>query len=248
MTVESSYYVVIPARFASSRYPGKPLIDIAGKTLLERVYLRCLAAFEASRIFVATDDLRIKEYCESKKFNVAMTSSSCLTGTDRVAEFAETYPADFYINVQGDEPLVFREDLLAVLVEAQKDPSKIVNGMCPIRKEEHFFSVNVPKVVTTPDGKLLYMSRAGIPSNKKKSFAFGMRQVCIYSFPKKALLEFAKCEKKTPLESEEDIEILRFLELGHEVKMIHLSENSFAVDVPEDVDIVLNELRRRGES
>lgn len=247
MPSRSNYYVVIPARYKSSRYPGKPLAMVAGKELVLRVHERCLRFFPASRVFVATDDDKIKEFCETKNINVCMTSSQCLTGTDRVAEFSTKYPARFYINVQGDEPLITKEDLSIIYNLAAQNPDLLINGMCDIKTEEQFFSPNVPKVATSLEGKLLYMSRAGIPSNKKFVFNWGRRQVCIYSFPKKALDLFASCKVKTPLEEQEDIEILRFLELGQEIKMIQLSESSFAIDVPEDVAIVEAELRRRGE-
>lgn len=245
MQARSDYYVVIPARFDSSRFPGKPLVDILGKKLVERVYEQCLQAFPKEKIFVATDDERIRLFCELKQFNVVLTSSRCLTGTDRVAEFAKYFPADFYINVQGDEPLITREDLLTIFNEAKIKPGQIINGMCPIQNSEQFFSVNVPKVVATPEGKLLYMSRAGIPSNKNLVFKWGMRQVCIYSFTEAALLKFSSVKSKTPLEEQEDIEILRFLELGFEVSMAQLSEATLAVDVPSDVTLVESELLKR---
>ena len=248
MPTSSNYFVVIPARFNSSRFPGKPLANIAGKKLVERVYERCIAFFPPEKVYVATDDQQIREFCLSKNINVCMTSSDCLTGTDRVAEFATHFPATFYINVQGDEPLVTREDLEAIYNEAVKNPSLIINGMCDIKSAEHFFSVNVPKVVTAKDQSLIYMSRAGIPSNKAQIFNWGKRQVCIYSFPADTLSIFSSIKSKTPLEEQEDIEILRFVELGLKIKMINLSDSTFAVDIPSDVEIIENELRRRGEA
>lgn len=248
MLFQNNFYVVIPARYNSSRYPGKPLVKIAGKELLLRVYERCARFFPAEKIYVATDDERIKAFCDSNRLNICMTSPHCLTGTDRVAEFSTKYHADFYINVQGDEPLISRKDLEDVFNAALKNPSLIINGMCDITSSEQFFSSNVPKVVTTLSGKLLYMSRAGVPSNKKNEYHWGKRQVCIYSFPKNALELFSARSTKTPLEEQEDIEILRFLEIGIDVKMIQLSEATFAVDIPEDVKIIEDELRRLGEN
>ena len=107
--------------------------------------------------------------------------------------------------------------------------------MCKIERENEFKSPTVPKVVVRPDGRLLYMSRAGIPTSKKLNFQKALKQVCIYALPKECLDEYAQLNKKTPLESIEDIEILRFLELGREVYMIEVSTSSVAVDVLEDV-------------
>ena len=167
-----------------------------------------------------------------------MTSSNCLTGTDRVAEVAKIIDADIYINVQGDEPLINPQDIKSVIDEGIKYPKKIINCMCPIKNENDFFNANVPKVVFAPNGELLYMSRAAIPANKTLTFLEAFKQVCIYSFPKEALLNYAAVSSKTNLESIEDIEILRFLELGYKVHMIKVSDSSIAVDTPEDLSRV----------
>ena len=116
--------------------------------------------------------------------------------------------------------------------------------MCPIEDESDFNNPNIPKVVTREDGSLLYISRASIPSNKELAFRKAMKQVCIYAFPRKVLLSFGSYKKKTQLEAIEDIEILRLLELGYDVKMIEVSGSSVAVDTPEDlikVTSIINE-------
>ena len=164
-----------------------------------------------------------------------MTSSRCLTGTDRVAECAEKLDSDIFINVQGDEPLFNPEDIKKLLNESKKYPKDVINGYCEILDERDFRNPSIPKVIIRPDGRLLYMSRANIPSTKKLNFVKAWRQVCAYVFPRKSLMEFKSLKKKTPLEDIEDIEILRFLELGMEVRMIKLSDNSIAIDRPEDV-------------
>jgi len=166
---------------------------------------------------------------------VLMTPSDCLTGTDRVACAAEQIDADIYIDVQGDEPVLNPADIIKILETANQYPGEIINGMCAINSEEMFFSPTVPKVVARPDGRLLYMSRAGIPITKAHNFVSSKRQVCIYAFPKDALAQYLAIKEKTPLEKIEDIEILRFLEMGYEVRMAEVSENSIAVDVPEDI-------------
>lgn len=229
------YVVVIPARYESSRLPGKPLVELAGVPMIVRTYRQCIQAVPAELVFVATDDERIRAVCEAEGISVVMTSNSCLTGTDRLAQVAETIDADVYINVQGDEPVFNPGDLRGLVTAALANPGDVINGFCPIHSEESFRSSSTPKVVLRPDGRLLYMSRAPIPTNKKFGFESAWRQVCAYAFPKLALKAFAAVGAKTPLEAIEDIEILRFLELGWEVRMIPMSDESVAVDNPEDV-------------
>jgi len=234
--------IVIPARMQSSRLPGKPLIDIAGKTLIQRTYDRCIMAVPKEQIYVATDNVEIFKHCKQSNMQVVMTSKNCMTGTDRVAEVADQIEADYYINVQGDEPLMNPQDILDTIKAAEKYNGEIINGYAPIH-EEDYQSLTVPKVVIRPDGRLLYMSRSSIPGNKNGSFQKAWRQVCVYAFPKTALQTFIKEREKTPLEAQEDIEILRFLELGYEVRMIPLSVDSISVDVPEDVERVKQKLK-----
>jgi 3-deoxy-manno-octulosonate cytidylyltransferase (CMP-KDO synthetase) len=238
--------VVIPARMASSRLPGKPLIDIAGKSLIQRTYEQCLKAIDAERIYVATDDIKIREHCENLDIKAVMTSQDCLTGTDRVAEVAQQIDADYYINVQGDEPLINPLDILDVEESIARFPGEIINGYAEIVDTESYRSLTIPKLVFRPDGRLLYMSRSPIPGNKENTFMKSWRQVCVYAFPKGALMAFASLKSKTMLESMEDLEILRFLEMGYEVRMIPLSKDSIAVDTPHDVEKVLKALSQPG--
>jgi 3-deoxy-manno-octulosonate cytidylyltransferase (CMP-KDO synthetase) len=229
------YIVVIPARFESTRLPGKPLVNLCGVPMIIRTYRQCLKVVPAELLYVATDDDNIRTVCEQQGVRVVMTARSCLTGTDRVAEVSQNIQADTYINVQGDEP-VFNTDDLSALIEASiAHPQDVINGYCSISDEGMFRSSSVPKVVMRPDGRLLYMSRAAIPTNKKSGFERGWRQVCAYAFPKNALEAFSSTTSKTELEAIEDIEILRFLELGWDVRMIPMSDLSVAVDNPEDV-------------
>lgn len=234
------FLIVIPARMQSTRLPGKPLIDLCGKSLIERTYLRCLEAVENDNIIIATDDELIWNHCKIRNLNVIMTSRDCLTGTDRVAEVSKKIKADHYINVQGDEPLMDPQDILDILNAVKNHPEDIINGYTKIDNKEQFESLSIPKVVFRPDGRLLYMSRSAIPGNKKGIFRKGWRQVCIYAFPANSLIDFFEKENKTTLEYEEDIEILRFLEFGYEVRMVELSNTSVAVDTPDDVIKVKN--------
>lgn len=203
--------------------------------MIIRTYKQCAKACPPERIFVATDDERIRTVCQAHDIQVLMTSKDCLTGTDRVAECAELIDSKVFINVQGDEPLFNPEDLRTIIDSLNDYPGDVLNGFCPILEEEQFRSTSTPKVVIRPDGRLLYMSRATIPGSKDNKFISGYRQVCVYAFPRKALEDFSAQKHKTPLENIEDIEILRFLELGWEVRMIELSTSSIAVDNPGDV-------------
>lgn len=229
------HVIIIPARYESSRFPGKPLVEINGRSMIERVWQRCCMAVDSEIVFVATDDQRIVEHCQSKGIQTIMTPNTCLTGTDRIFEASKKIDATTYINVQGDEPLLDPQDIIDVIGQAKLKPNDIVNAMCEIDLESDFRSSTVPKVVARPDGRLLYMSRAAIPTTKNFEFKFAYKQVCIYAFPKSSLSAFASVGTKTPLEKLEDIEILRFLEIGYEVHMIKVSSTSIAVDVPEDV-------------
>jgi 3-deoxy-manno-octulosonate cytidylyltransferase (CMP-KDO synthetase) len=229
------FALIIPARFDSSRLPGKPLIEICGQSLVSRVWEKCSAVLPVKDIYVATDNERIAKHCKSKGIQTLMTSSSCLTGTDRVSEASKKVKADIYINVQGDEPLLDPNDIRKVISASKAKPNEVISAMCKIEQDSEFQSPTVPKVVVRPDGRLLYMSRAGIPTSKKLDFQKAYKQVCIYALPRECLDEYALLNRKTPLESIEDIEILRFLELGREVYMIEVSTSSVAVDVMEDV-------------
>jgi 3-deoxy-manno-octulosonate cytidylyltransferase (CMP-KDO synthetase) len=240
------YLLVIPARYESGRLPGKPLLELLGVPLVHRTWHQCTRAVPPELIYVATDDERIFGYCRDKGIRVAMTPADCLTGTDRIAAFAKDHPAGLYINVQGDEPVIDPEDIAKVLTAARERPGEVINGMCEITDEALFRNPSIPKLVTRPDGRLLYMSRAPIPTTKRLLFEKAWRQICIYAFPPDALARFAAMPSKSPLEAFEDIEILRFLEMGFEVRMIPLSDSSVAVDTPEDISRAEEAIRARG--
>ena len=238
------YYLVIPARYNSKRFPGKPLIDICGIPMIIRTYNQCKKVVPKSKILIATDDKRIKVVCEKKKIKVIMTSKKCLTGTDRIAEVAKKLKADFYLNIQGDEPICHPGDIKKLLLTAKRNPKTIINGYTEIKNKKLFYSGHIPKVVFRKDGRLLYQSRAPIPTTINKRFVKSWRQVCIYSLPFKSLIAFKSVRKKTPLEKLEDCELLRFLELGYEVKMIKMSDKSISVDTKENLIQVIKKIKK----
>ena len=210
--------------------------------MIIRTFNQCKKVIPSSKILIATDDKRIKKVCEKEKINVVMTSKKCLTGTDRVAEVAKKYKADFYLNVQGDEPICNPTDIKKLFTEAKKNPKTIINGYTEIKDKKLFHSGHIPKVVFRNDGRLLYQSRAPIPTTKEKKFIKSWRQVCIYSLPYKSLIVFKSVNKKTPLESLEDCELLRFLELGYDVKMIKMSDKSISVDTKKNLVEVIKKI------
>ena len=238
-----SFVVIIPARYRSSRLMGKPLIKFKGVPMIVRTYMQCIKAVNKKYVYVATDDKRIKEVCEKNNIKVVMTSKNCLTGTDRVYEASKHLHAKTYINVQGDEPLFNPKDLSKLIKEARKYPRDVITGYCEISDKKQFYDLNVPKVILSRDSFIIYASRAPVPSNKKNKFIKAWRQICAYSFPKEKLKIFYQVKKKTQIEKIEDIEYLRFLELGIKLRGLKMSKKSIAVDTKEDVAAVNRRLK-----
>jgi 3-deoxy-manno-octulosonate cytidylyltransferase (CMP-KDO synthetase) len=236
--------IIIPARYKSSRFPGKPLTLILGKEMILWVAELCSRVISTENIYVATEDFRIKNTVEKAGFNVIMTSDTPLTGTDRLAEAANQIEADIYINVQGDEPLINPSDILRVIEAKKVYPNDVIKGFCKISDDENPEDINIPKVIFTEDHKMVYMSRQLIPGSKvkKNKPKHYYKAVCIYAFSKKDLNNYANFERKSTLELHEDIEILRFLDIGTTVRLIETQKGSLAVDIPSDVARVESEI------
>lgn len=232
-----SLLVLIPARFQSTRFPGKPLANLGGMTLIEHVWRRCCRAVDAADVVIATDDDRIAEVATDFGAVVEMTSPSCLTGTDRVAEVASRRGADWYLNVQGDEPFVDPNAITTVIdaLHTMTEDVAAINTMSPISAEAEFRSNSVPKPVVDLHGRLLYISRAAIPTDKSLEFHTAFRQIGLYAFRPAALALYRPGLQKSPLESLEDIEILRLVENGLRVQMVELPTGGPAVDTPDDL-------------
>lgn len=232
--------VIIPARYASFRFPGKPLVPLLGKPMILWVAELSARAVGQENVFIATDDSHIADVVTSAGFSVLMTSSDALTGTDRVAEAAQMIDYDIYVNVQGDEPLVDPEDIRRCILLKTQRPEMIINGYCWIGVNEDPSSRNIPKVITTESDVMVYMSRAPLPGFKEAKSAPQryMKQVCIYGFTSEELAAYAGFGRKSILEAFEDIEILRFFELDRHVLMYECQPGSLAVDIPEDVSEV----------
>lgn len=231
---------VIPARYASSRFPGKPLVPILGRPLVLHAADATARALGRDHTVVATDDERIAAVVRDAGFRVVMTSGDALTGTDRLWEVATQLPADVYINVQGDEPMLDPLDIVAIADAKRRQPGFVINGVHPLDPSEDPSDRNIPKVVINESGVMLYISRSPIPgyksdANRPREY---LKQVCIYAFNRSDLDAFASLGRKSTTEWSEDIEILRFFELGIPVQTVRTRRVSLAVDTPDDVDRV----------
>lgn len=227
---------VIPARFASTRFPGKPLAPIAGRPMIEHVWLRCQEAQAFERVIVATDDERIAEVVRGFGGEAVMTSASCATGTDRVAEIAKAQPdTDVWINVQGDEPLAPPETL-RVLTELFTDPTVEMGTLVRPLEPAEAASPNIVKAVLALSGEALYFSRASLPFVREASAQSVPRfaHLGLYGYRRATLLKLATL-RVTPLEEAEKLEQLRALEHGIRIRCAQVTFQSVAVDVPEDV-------------
>lgn len=241
---------VIPARYASSRFPGKPLAPIAGRPMVQHVFERAKQSRRASRVVVATDDQRVRDAVQSFQGEVIMTRSEHRTGTDRIAEVAVHLPADVYVNVQGDLPLILPETIDAVidaLLSAGDD--RQVSTLCvPITTPEDIMNPNIVKVVSDFDGNALYFSRAPIPWVRdagERVAARHFKHIGLYAFRRDALLEFPALPPGE-LERLEQLEQLRWMENGYRIAVGEAEAyEGVEVDVPSDVPRVEEFLRAR---
>lgn len=230
--------VVLPARYHSTRFPGKPLAVVAGRPLIEWVHRRASEIRGVSELVVATDHEHIAAAVTAFGGKVVMTSGNHATGTDRVAEVARALRADVIVNLQGDEPLfppALVEDMIAVFTGS--DDPDIVTAAHPVTDPDEITNANVVKVVTDRRGRALYFSRAGIPSVTGHGDTFEavhLRHIGIYAFKKEALLCFADLTP-TPLERTERLEQLRALENGMSVHVVRTDYLTVGVDVPDDI-------------
>lgn len=230
---------VIPARYKSSRFPGKPLTDICGKPMIYWVYQQAMKVDEFDEIFVATDDHRIRAACDQYGMKVIMTSDKHNTGSDRVAEVAEKTAGDLYVNVQGDEPVINPEMIREVISIFQEDESVYFGSLKKeITDPDEIRATSTVKVVTDDNGDAMYFSRSVVPSNiKDGTLARVFRHVGIYAYKKEFLLKFAAMEQ-TELELGEGIEPLRAMQKGYKIRLKETTYSSIGVDLPEHVALV----------
>jgi 3-deoxy-manno-octulosonate cytidylyltransferase (CMP-KDO synthetase) len=227
--------IVIPARWASTRFPGKPLHHIAGKPLLQLVWERCKKVRGADAVIVATDDMRIAEAAFDFGADVAVTSPKHPCGTDRIAEVAQNLPSfDIILNVQGDEPFIdplLAQKLIDVLLSDKS--LSMSTAACPLAGDE-LANPNCVKVVTDLSGNALYFSRSPIPCDRDAdTHPARLRHLGIYGYRRKFLLEFVTW-KQTPLEKSEKLEQLRALEHGAKIRVVKTKPAGPGVDTPAD--------------
>lgn len=230
--------IIIPARLESKRFPNKALALVEGVPMVVKTARSCTEFIELSNIFVATDSERIKQTCSQYGINVILTSENCLTGTDRVFEASQHFKEGTHIiNVQGDEPLITGEAIKKIY-NGYLESGNTTTGVVSIDIEQEFFSKNIVKVVFNRSGKMLYASRAPIPFNKQGTFIQGFKQVPVYVFKKQDLDRYYHygLTQKTELENIEDVEILRFLELGINIHTVKVDRHLPGVDTPEDLE------------
>lgn len=230
--------VIIPARFGSTRFPGKPLAELAGKPLIEHVYRRaCLAAVQ--EVIVATDDTRILEAVHAFGGKAVMTDSGHRSGSDRLGEVAQTIDARIIVNVQGDEPLIEPDIIDAVIAPLKENSSPDMSTVAvPIVSLDDYEDRHIVKVVMDANGEALYFSRSPIPWGWKPGTGTAMRHVGIYAYKKESLLRFVSLPPGR-LEVQEDLEQLRALENGMRIAVITREEfTGIGVDRPEDLERV----------
>ena len=233
---------IIPARMASSRFPGKPLARICGITMIEHVYKRSLMSKSLDDVYVATCDPEIKNSVEAFGGKVVMTSDSHERASDRVAEAIQNLEnesgnmLDIIVMIQGDEAMVFPEMIDEAIKPFRIDRNIVVtNLMSPLKTREEHEDANEVKVVVDKDNYAMYFSREPIPSRKKGAREVPMqKQVCIIPFRKDFLIEFNKLPQ-TPLEIIESIDMLRALENGYRVKMVATKYETYSIDTIEDL-------------
>ena len=230
-----SVLVVIPARYGSVRFPGKPLAMLQGKPVIQHVYEQAAKTTRASAVVVATDDARIREAVERFGGTVVMTSPTLQSGTERAAEVARARSEEVVINVQGDEPLVQPDmvDALAEFLERHR-AAPMASLMTKLARAEDAANPNVVKVVVDRDGFALYFSRAPIPYDRSQTAPQQWKHLGIYGYQRHFLLQFPSLPP-TPLAQCESLEQLRALEHGYRIKLLETIHDTIGVDTPEDL-------------
>ncbi|WP_010197316.1 3-deoxy-manno-octulosonate cytidylyltransferase [Bacillus sp. m3-13] len=228
---------VIPARYGSTRFPGKPLALIHGKPMIQHVYEQVVKSEQLNTVVVATDHEEIKNVVEGFGGQVVMTRTDHETGSDRMAEVTTKVEGDFYVNIQGDEPLIRPELIDKLVLAAKESPECVVTAKTPIKNEEDVKNPNVVKVVTNNSGFALYFSRSAVPFNRAKKDITYYKHLGIYGYPKSVITEFVTWPTSS-LEAVEVLEQLRLLENGYSIKLVETAFDAVGVDTPEDIEKV----------
>ncbi|MEM9887010.1 MAG: 3-deoxy-manno-octulosonate cytidylyltransferase [Bacteroidota bacterium] len=240
---------IIPARYASSRFPGKPLVDIAGKSMVQRVYEQAMKAKEVDQVIVATDDERIFSHVKQLGYHVMMTSSKHRSGTDRCAEIAsQLTDYEIVVNIQGDEPFIHPVQIDQLILTLKNSNASIATLAKKIENSSTLFNANVVKVVRTASNFALYFSRSPIPffrvenqENWINNHNY-LKHLGLYAFRRDTLLELAQLEE-SPLERAESLEQLRWLEADYQIALALTELESIGIDTAEDLAIALEKMK-----
>jgi len=233
---------IIPARYASTRFPGKPLVDIAGKSMIQRVYEQSKKCAHVSEVIVATDDERIYKHVHDFGGSAIMTSPDHQSGTDRCAEVALQHPEyDVVINIQGDEPFIDPEQISKVAFCFNNATTQIATLVKKIQTNDDLFNVNSPKVIVSKLSEAIYFSRSPLPhirgqepENWLQHFTY-FKHIGIYGYRADVLRWITKLPVSS-LEKAESLEQLRWIENGYRIKIAETELETFAVDTPQDLE------------
>jgi 3-deoxy-manno-octulosonate cytidylyltransferase (CMP-KDO synthetase) len=232
---------IIPARYASTRFPGKPLVDIAGKSMIQRVYEQAKKCIHLSEVIVATDDRRIFDHVTAFGGTALMTSADHQSGTDRCAEVASQHPQyDVIINIQGDEPYIDPEQISKLAACFKNADTQIATLVKKVQNEQELLNVNSPKVVINKLSEAVYFSRSPLPHIRGQeqqnwlSYYTYFKHIGIYGYRADVLQRITKLPVSS-LEKAESLEQLRWIENGYRIKVAETELETFAVDTPEDL-------------
>ncbi|MES2107498.1 MAG: 3-deoxy-manno-octulosonate cytidylyltransferase [Bacteroidota bacterium] len=239
---------IIPARYTSTRFPGKPLVDIAGKTMIQRVYEQAKKCIHLTEVIVATDDTRIYDHVLNFGGNAVMTSSDHQSGTDRCAEVAQHHPQyNVTINIQGDEPFIDPEQISKLAACFNNPDTQIATLIKRVVNEQELFNVNSPKVIINKLSEAIYFSRSPLPhirgqgqDNWLSCFTY-FKHIGIYGYRADILQQITKLPVSS-LEKAESLEQLRWIENGYRVKVAETELETHAIDTPEDLEKLIDKL------
>lgn len=235
--------VIIPARMGATRFPGKPLVDICGKPMIQWVYERASKAEAVDRVIVATCDDEIIDSVNAFGGEAVMTSDKHRSGTDRLAEVAHDLDSELIVNVQGDEPLIDPKSIELAIKPFDEEPGLNMSSLMVPISSESAKDPNLVKVVVALDNYAMYFSRSPIPFERKPLTGRSIYgHVGLYAYTKDFLLKFAAMEP-TPLEMAESLEQLRVLEHGYRIKMVEIADRPMGVDTQDDLERVRAVLR-----
>lgn len=238
---------IIPARYASTRFPGKPLIDIAGKSMIRRVYEQCRQCSDLSAVIVATDDERIASHVKEFGGDVFLTDPSHQSGTDRCAEVAGSFtgPCDAVINIQGDEPFIDPQQIGLVAGMLKNSGAPLATLVKRLKTEEEVRNPNVVKAIFDNRREAIYFSRSPIPyrRNPEADIVY-YKHIGIYGYQKDVLLGITRLPA-SPLEKAESLEQLRWIENGYRIRVEETTHEAMAIDTPADLEKVLEWLKHK---